>query len=147
MLKHIPQLFNESRPCASVPSQSRGPSDQYGCTFVLVVMDHIETFHNKRAVAAETVGCTFEADLFKTVPMLLRCCCHGQHWDFSQSEDGCCRNGSLQIRSRPLQIRTDHHTLWRQWTTLRRFTNIQWLHWKTLVSDSKQTSSNQYRWS
>ena len=34
-------------------------------------MDNIETFHNKKMVVAETGGLRFEADLFKSVPILL----------------------------------------------------------------------------
>ena len=34
-------------------------------------MDNIETFHHKRIVAAENVGSRLEADLFKSVQMIL----------------------------------------------------------------------------
>ena len=42
-------------------------------------MDNIETLHHKRVVAAETVGFIFEADLFKSVPMILSFGGHEQH--------------------------------------------------------------------
>ena len=34
-------------------------------------MDNIETFHNQKTVAAETVDFRFRADLFKSAPMIL----------------------------------------------------------------------------
>ena len=34
-------------------------------------MDNIEIFHNKKVVAAETVGFRFEADLSKSVPIII----------------------------------------------------------------------------
>ena len=34
-------------------------------------MDNTETFHNKSMVVAESVGFRFEADPFKSVPMIL----------------------------------------------------------------------------
>ena len=55
-------------------------------------------------VAAETVGFRFEADLFKSVPMILSYGCHGQHWDVSSQENGCCRNRWFHSWSRHLQI-------------------------------------------
>ena len=122
-------------------------SNQYRWSYSLVVMDNIETLQNKTTVAAEIVGVRFEADLFKSLLMFLGFGCHGQRWDVSQSENGCCRNRSLQVRSRLFQISTDHHRIWLSPTTLRPFTKTEWLLRKTLVSDSKQTSSNQYRWS
>ena len=103
-------------------------------------MDNIETLHNKIMVVAETVGSIFEADLFKSVPMIRGFGCHGQHWHVSPQENSCCRNRWFQIRSRPFQIRTDYHRFWLSWTTLRRFTIRKWLLWKLFVSDSKQTS-------
>ena len=36
-------------------------------------MDNIETFHHQKKVAAENVGSRFEADLFKSVQMILDC--------------------------------------------------------------------------
>ena len=84
-------------------------------------MDNTEMFHHKNIVAAEYVGFRFEADLFQSVPMIISFCCHGQHWDVPNSENGCCRNRWFQIRSRPFQISTDNHRRWLSWTTLRRF--------------------------
>ena len=39
--------------------------NQYRSLKALVVMGNFETFHHKKMVDAETVGFTFEADLFK----------------------------------------------------------------------------------
>ena len=83
-------------------------------------MDSIETFHNKKAVVAETVGLSFEADLFKSVPIIIGFCCNGQHWDVTLKPNGCCRNRWFPIRSRLLQIGTDDLRFWQSWTTLRR---------------------------
>ena len=44
-------------------------------------MDNIDTFHHKESVAAETVGVSFEADLFESVPMILGFGCYEQNWD------------------------------------------------------------------
>ena len=113
----------------------------------LVIMESIETFHNKKMIAAQTVGFIFEVDFFKSVQMIRSFGCHGQHWDVSQLENGSCRNLWFQIRSKPLQINTDYHRFWVSWTTLRRFTIRKRLLQQPLISDSRQTSSNQCRWS
>ena len=34
-------------------------------------MDNMEMFHHKKMVAAENVGFRFEADLFKSVPVII----------------------------------------------------------------------------
>ena len=44
-----------------------------------VVMDSIETFRIQKMVAAAIAGFRFEADLFKSVPMILGIGWHGQH--------------------------------------------------------------------
>ena len=41
-------------------------------------MNNTESFHNKIMAVAETVRFRFEADLFKSVPMILGFGCHGQ---------------------------------------------------------------------
>ena len=53
--------------------------NQYRSFKALAVMDNIETFHHKKMVAAEPGGFIFEADQFKSAPMLLVSGCHGQH--------------------------------------------------------------------
>ena len=42
-------------------------------------MENIETLHHKKTVAADIVGFKLEADLFKSVPVLLGFSFHGQH--------------------------------------------------------------------
>ena len=123
-----------------VADSKQASSNQY-------VMDNMETFLNNKTVVADTVGLRFEAALFKSAPMFLVFGCHGQQWEVSQWDNGCCRNRWFHIRSRPLQISTDDLWFWLSWTTLRRFTIRAWFLQKPLVSDSKQTPSNQYRWS
>ena len=39
--------------------------------YALAVMGNIETFHNKKTVVVETVGFWFEADLCKSVPIII----------------------------------------------------------------------------
>ena len=90
-------------------------------------------------VAAEIVGFRFEADLFKSAPMILCFGCHEQHWDVSPQEDGCSRSRWFRIRSRPLQMSTDDPRLWLSWTTLKCLTTTKRLLQKPLVSDLKQT--------
>ena len=145
----------------------------------------LRRFTNRKWLLAETARFTFEADLFKSGPMILGFGCHGQHWDVSPQENGCCGIRWCQARTRPFQIRTDYHrfllscttlNVWPQengwcrnrwfqmqswfvqistddhklllqWTPSRRFKIRIWLRHKPLVSDSKLTSSNQYRWS
>ena len=46
-------------------------------------MDNIEMYHNKKKVAAETVGFKFEADLFKSVQIIIGFGCHEQNRDAS----------------------------------------------------------------
>ena len=55
-------------------------------------MGSIETFRHKKMFSAETVGFRFEADLFKSVAMIVGCGSHWQHWDVSPSKNGCGRN-------------------------------------------------------
>ena len=54
-------------------------SNQYRLSYVLAVMDSIETPHHKKAVAADIVGFRFEAELFKAAQKFLGFGCHGQH--------------------------------------------------------------------
>ena len=54
-------------------------SNQYRLCQAFVVMDNIETFHNKNVVAVETAGFGFEADLFKSVLIIVCFWCHGLH--------------------------------------------------------------------
>ena len=110
-------------------------------------MDNIETLYNRKMVVAETVCFWFVADLFNSAPMILESGYHGQHWDVSLPENGCCRNRWFQKRRRPFQISTDDPRLCFSFTTSRRFAKRRWLLQKPLVSDSKQTSSKQYQWS
>ena len=56
-------------------------SNQYRPSQASAVMDNIETFHYKKTVVAETVVFKFEADLFKSVPMIVSFDCHGKHRD------------------------------------------------------------------
>ena len=56
-------------------------SNQYRPSKTLAVLEIIATLHRNRIVVAETVGFWFEADVFKSVPMILHSGCHGQHWD------------------------------------------------------------------
>ena len=53
--------------------------NQYRCVLASVVMDNINMFQNKKMVAAENVGFRFEADLFKSVQIILGFASHGQH--------------------------------------------------------------------
>ena len=108
-------------------------------------MHNVEKVHRKKIVAAETVGCRLEADLFKSVRIIIGFGYHATHWNVSQQDNGRSRKGCFQIRSRPFQVGTDDRKCLLFWKTLRRFkTRICLLH-KPLVSDSKPTSSNQYR--
>ena len=63
----------------SVTDSEQNSSNQYRTSRALAVMDNIEMFHTKTIVVAENVGFRFEADLFKSVQMILDFCCHGQH--------------------------------------------------------------------
>ena len=65
------------RPLVSDSKQTS--SNQYRSSKALVGMDNIKTLHQKKKVVAQTVGFTFEADLFKSAPMILGFNCHGQH--------------------------------------------------------------------
>ena len=49
-------------------------------------MGNIETFHNKKNIAAEAVGFRFAADLFTSVRFIVGFCCHGQRRDASRYE-------------------------------------------------------------
>ena len=53
-------------------------SNQNEWSQALAAMDNIETFHHQKMVAAEVVGFGFEADFFKSPPMILGFCCHVQ---------------------------------------------------------------------
>ena len=59
-------------------------SNQYRWSQAFVVMDNTETFQHQYMVAAESVGFRFEADLFKSVQLIIGFGCHGQAWDISE---------------------------------------------------------------
>ena len=66
-----------------VSDAKQASSNQYRSSRASAVMDNTEAFHNKKIVAVKNVGFRFEADLFKSVQMILDCCCHGKHEDVS----------------------------------------------------------------
>ena len=49
-------------------------------------MDNTETFHDQKMVVAGTVGFSFEADLFKSGPIIKGFGCNGQHSGVSQKQ-------------------------------------------------------------
>ena len=62
-----------------VSDSKQASSNQYRSSYALVVMDNNETFQKHKMVVAATVGFRFQADPFKSVPMILGSGCHGQH--------------------------------------------------------------------
>ena len=67
----------------AVSNSKKTSSHQYRSYRVFCAMDNIETFQHEKIFAVENVGVRFEADLFKSVQMILDCCCHWQHWHVS----------------------------------------------------------------
>ena len=88
-----------------VSDSKQTSSNQNRLCQAFVVMDNIETFHNKNVVAVETVGFRFKADLFKSVLIIVCFWCHWLHWDVSPQENGCCRNRWFHIRSTSNEFR------------------------------------------
>ena len=102
-------------------------------------MDNIETSQNQNMVAAETIGFRFEADLFKSVQIIIVFC-----WDVSHSN---------RLLQKPLVSYSKQTYLnqYRLSMALVVIDNIETFHnkkivlQKPLVSYLKQTFSNQHR--
>ena len=100
-------------------------------------MDNIETLHHKKTAAANIVGFKLEADLQICTDVARLCLPWTTLRRFLNKKMVVAETVGCIFKSeifKPVPL-----------TTLRRFTIRKWSLQKLLVSDLKQTSSNQYR--